>query len=128
MATLFTFHGFHARGQYFKPPVIASGDLPTVFGRVSQGGPPLPTVRFGNSLNAPHRNGIFIFEVFSSVRDEEIWNAVFDNTVAILVSSPPVNLAIDAQLFQGPIDSDIPGDIFPSCFGFVGTVPYRSRG
>lgn len=121
----FKFHGWHPRGAFFREPSI-SGNTPDVFGRVSQGAFTLQPQVFGNLLTAPQRSSTFLVEVFSSVRDREIWSEVFEGVVSVLATLSPEGMTVIGRQFEEPIDNDVPGDIFPSYFAFVGILPYHS--
>lgn len=121
----FIFSGWHPFGAFFQEPIIDAGP-PQVFGRVSPG-PAVVKRTIGNPLTAPHRAGTLIFELFTSVANEQIWAEVFKKAIKVLSVDHPISqTTIIAREWDGPSESDVPGKIFSNFFSYVGTIPYLS--
>ncbi len=119
----FKFDGWHSMGDDFVAPE-SEGAQPVAFGRISSG-QSIPFSESGNGdtgLDAPFRVGTYVIEVFMT-RNDRLGYTVLRAALSALVNST-TDFGIQAQEWQGPDPSDVPGRPFPNFNSMVGSVPY----
>jgi len=120
----FIFDGWHAMGDDFIAPE-PEGSQPVAFGRVALG----QSITFSESsggntgLDAPFRVAAYVLEVFMTRNDRKVWVPVLRTALSALVNSL-TDFGIQAQEWQGPDPSDLPGNPFPNFNSVSGVVPY----